>query len=210
MADVNVPDNPIMEQLVYSIRDPTTKPKEMRESLKMIGMFLGYGIARELDQEETTINTLMNADATHKVLKEAPVLVTILRASMPLYQGLHDVYQNAHVGFLGAQRNEETLEAEISYIRIPECIHGSQVIISDPMIATGNDMVAAMKIIEQYEPRKIIIAGAIAAEAGIDQLIKHNDNISIYAAAIDPDLNGKGYIVPGLGDAGDRCFGPAM
>ena len=113
------------------------------------------------------------------------------------------------VGFIGAMRNEEseTSEATISYTTTPEEINNKVVILADTMIATGGSILKTIKIVEKYQPSKILLAGAISARQGLDNILNYNPEIDIYPGAIDPILDGNNYIVPGLGDAGDRCYG---
>ena len=154
--------------------------------------------------------TVMNEEATHYVLAEEPLIIPILRAGIPLGNGLHKIFPYADVGFIvGAMRNEdsETSEATISYTTTPEEVNGKYVILADTMIATGGSILKTIKVVEMHKPRKIILAGAIAARHGIENILNYSPDIDIYAAAIDPVLDSKNYIVPGLGDAGDRCYG---
>lgn len=195
-----------LNQLVLEIRNPQTDLKNFRGSLEKIGEYLALEALKELDTKEETIETLTGAIASHSVCAESPVLVTILRAGVPLCQGVQKIFPNSEMGFLGMARNEETLKAQTDYVAIPE-VTGKCVIITDTMIATGGSMIDAIKIIEGHGPKKIIVIGAIAAENGIARIREYNPQIKIIAAAIDPKLNEKGYIIPGLGDAGDRSYG---
>jgi uracil phosphoribosyltransferase len=145
-------------------------------------------------------------DATHALVDETPVLVTILRAGLPLNNGVQKVFPNSEVGFLAMSRNEETLKAKVDYIAIPN-LKDRTVMITDTMLATGGSMVDAIQIIEKYEPKKIYVISAIASAPGIKRVLQYNPNVKIFAAVTDPTLNSKGYIMPGLGDAGDRAFG---
>jgi uracil phosphoribosyltransferase len=195
-----------LDRWVYEIRDPQTNAEKFRQALTKIGEYLGYEALSELPKNQVEIQTLTGATATHNLCSEDPVLVTILRAGIPLCDGVHKVFPNAEVGFIAMSRNEETLKAKIGYIALPE-IKGKNVILVDTMIATGGSMLDAIKIVEQQAPKKIIVIGAIAAEYGIAQILNHNADIKVIAAAVDSKLNEKGYIVPGLGDAGDRAYG---
>lgn len=195
-----------LNQLVYDIRNPNTEGMRFRETLETIGEYLALNVLEELSKEEQTIYTLTGREATHTLVSETPVLVTILRAGLPLNAGVHNVFPDAKVGFLGMSRNEKTLRATTDYIALPD-LKDRVVIISDTMLATGGSLLQAIKLIEESEPKKIYIITAIASSAGIDLISNYNPDIKIFAAAIDPELNDKGYIIPGLGDAGDRCYG---
>lgn len=195
-----------IDQYVYEIRDPQTDSVHFRQALEKIGEYLALCIADELSTEEATVRTLTDADAKHHLISETPVLVTILRAGLPLNAGVHKVFPKAKVGFIAMARNEETLKASMDYIALPD-LRGQSVILTDTMLATGGSLLNAIQIIEKQHPKQIFVIAAIAAKPGIERLRKYNPNIKIVAAAIDPTLNEKGYIVPGLGDAGDRSYG---
>jgi uracil phosphoribosyltransferase len=199
-------DKRVLHHLVFEIRDPTTDAKTFRHSLIKIGEFLGYEVLHDLNSKEASVETLTGAVASHTLCDETPVLVTILRAGVPLLQGVQEVFPDAEVGFLGMARNEETLEPKTDYIALPD-IKGKTVVLVDTMLATGGSFIDAIKLIEKMEPKRIIVLCAIASQAGIERIGRDHPNVEIYPAAIDPTLNDKGYIVPGLGDAGDRSYG---
>lgn len=204
-TSVNASDQ-ALDQLVYTIRDPETRPATFKGALRKIGEYLALNVLDALSKESCSIETLTGAEAVHQLVTDNPVLVTILRAGLPLNQGAETVFPNAEVGFLVMSRNEETLKAKLDYVSLPD-ITNRTVIITDTMLATGGSLLDTIKVIEQYQPRKIYVITAIAAEAGIARIKEHNPNIQIFAAAVDPTLNEKGFIVPGLGDAGDRSYG---
>lgn len=195
-----------LNQFVYEIRNPKTDASHFRQALEKIGEHLACDVLEELNTEEVSIQTLTGTEAKHPLVSETPVLVTILRAGLPLNEGVQRVFPNSEVGFLAMSRNEETLKAKVDYIALPD-MKGKTVIISDTMLATGGSLLDAIKIVEQKGPQKIFVIAAIAAKPGIDRITKYNPKIKIFAAAIDQNLNEKGYIIPGLGDAGDRAFG---
>lgn len=199
-------DRRVLSQLVHQIRDPQTDRKHFRTCLGKIGEYLALEVLEELNTKHVEIQTLTGATAIHVLCDEDPVLITILRGGIPLLIGVQEIFPNSEVGFLGMARDEETLQATTTYIGIPD-IKNKTVIIADTMIATGGSMIDAIKIIEKYEPREIIVICAVAAHDGIARILDHNPKIKIFAAVTDPKLNEKGYIVPGLGDAGDRAFG---
>ncbi len=195
-----------LSQLVYEIRDPQTDALHFREALVTIGEYLALNVLNELDTKEASILTLTGLEAKHELVNETPVLVTILRAGLPLNEGVLKVFPQAEVGFLAMSRNEETLKAKLDYTALPD-LRGRSVILSDTMLATGGSLIDAIQIIEQYGPKRIFVIAAIASEPGIARILAYNPHVKIFAAAIDPWLNDKGYILPGLGDAGDRCYG---
>lgn len=195
-----------LSQLVHEIRNPGTDAVHFRKALETIGEYLALNVLEELSTKETSIITLTGREARHQLIDETPVLVTILRAGLPLNAGVQKVFPNAEVGFLAMSRDEETLKAKVEYIAIPE-IQNRTIIVVDTMLATGGSLVDALKILEPYLPKKIFIISAIASEPGIQRIYQHNPQIKIFSAVIDPLLNEKGYIIPGLGDAGDRSYG---
>lgn len=195
-----------LNQLVYAIRNPETDSAHFRQAVETIGEYLALNVLEELQTCETTIQTELGIEAKHPLVEEMPVLVTILRAGLPLNLGVQKVFPNAEVGFLAMSRNEETLKAKVEYVALP-LLKNRTLIIVDTMLATGGSLLDAIQILEQYQPKRIFIISAIASVPGIARILKHNAEIKIFSAAIDPSLNEKGYIVPGLGDAGDRSYG---
>ena len=195
-----------LDHLVYQIRDPETKGGDFRQALEKIGEYLALEVMEQLEHEEVQIETLLGETATHRRLAEVPVLVTILRAGVPLCTGVQNVFSNAEMGFIAMSRNEETLQADVEYVAVPD-LKGKHVILVDTMIATGGSILDALKLIELHNPKRVFVVGAIASEPGIERIRRAYPSVEILAAAIDPLLNDKGYIVPGLGDAGDRSYG---
>lgn len=195
-----------LQQLVYEIRDPQTSPGNFRRALEKIGEYLALEVLEVLDKQEASIETLTRTRAVHQLSAETPVLVTILRAGLPLNAGVHKVFPDAQVGFLAMSRDEHTLKARVDYIGMPD-LRGKSVILSDTMLATGGSIIDALRIIESYGPKQIFVVAAIASAPGISRVLQYNPNIKILAGTVDPLLNDKGYIVPGLGDAGDRLYG---
>lgn len=195
-----------LSQLVYEIRNPSTDSFHFRQALEKIGEHLAREVLEELDTKETAIQTLTGVEAKHTLVDEMPILVTILRAGLPLNAGVQKVFPNAEVGFLAMARNEETLKASVDYVALPD-LKDRSIIIVDTMIGTAGSMLNAIRIVEQCGPKRIFVIAGIAAQAGIDRILAYNPKIKIFAAAVDPALNEKGYIIPGLGDAGDRSYG---
>ena len=195
-----------LNELVYEIRNPETDSARFRKNLEKIGEQLAFAVLEELNTKEMTLTTLTGAEAKHLLVDEIPVLVTILRAGLPLNAGVQKVFPHSEVGFLAMSRNEETLKAEVDYIALPD-LKDKLVIISDTMLATGGSLLDAIQIVEQNHPKQIFVIAAIASQPGLERIFKYNPAIKIFAAAVDPSLNEKGYIIPGLGDAGDRSYG---
>jgi uracil phosphoribosyltransferase len=196
----------MMESLIYKIRDPMTQKKVFRESLEKIGELLAIEVLEDLECYESKIETLTNEIATHSLLVENPVLITILRAGLPLNQGVMTVFPEADVGFIAMARNEKTLKSNTSYTAFPE-LENKIVIVTDTMLATGGSLIDAINMIKAKNPSRIYVLAAMASKPGLDRILKACPYVKIIAACVDPALNEKGFIIPGLGDAGDRAFG---
>ncbi|MBM3183735.1 MAG: uracil phosphoribosyltransferase [Chlamydiae bacterium] len=195
-----------LNELVYEIRDPKTRPARFRQALETIGEYLSLQVLEELNTKEATLRTLMGVDAKHRLVEETPALVTILRAGLSLNWGVQKIFPNSEVGFLAMSRDEKTLKAKLEYVALPD-LKGKSVILSDTMLATGGSILDAIEIIEKYEPKRIFVISAIASNPGIAHIHEKYPDVLIFAATIDPWLNEQGFILPGLGDAGDRSFG---
>jgi uracil phosphoribosyltransferase len=204
-------DYSILCDWVAEIRDQAIQTDRMRfrRNLERIGEIAGYEISRHLPWEEREIQTPLGISIT-KVLKNQPVLATILRAGLPLHQGLLNVFDKADNAFISAYRKHDrdgSFEITMSYITSPE-VENRILIISDPMLATGSSMVKTIQQLRsEGNPAEIHIVTAIACTVGIEYLRRALPTCKIWCAAIDDELTAKGYIVPGLGDAGDLSFG---
>ncbi|RJQ21172.1 uracil phosphoribosyltransferase [Candidatus Woesearchaeota archaeon] len=197
---------PRLEELVITIRAPSTPSPAFRFALAEIGRFLGYEISKQLTSTPTRIKTSLGKEAIHYPLEQNPVLITILRAGIPLYQGLQDAFPNAESGFIGSMRDETTLQPKTTYLALPN-LEGKTAIICDTMLATGGSICDAVCTVQDRGAREIYVCSAIAAAPGVRKVEGLVPRDHIYFAALDDELNDKGYIVPGLGDAGDRSFG---
>ncbi|NGX31124.1 MAG: Uracil phosphoribosyltransferase [Chlamydiae bacterium] len=198
--------NPYLEKQLFVIRNPQTNRVEFRKAMKKIGESLAVRISKNLSTKTASIKTVLEKSADHQLLDEDLVLVTILRAGLPMLNGMMKVFPDAEIGFLAMKRNEKTLLPTVFYQGMPS-LKGKTVIIADPMIATGGSMLDAVKIVESLGAKRIIVAGAMSTDHGIGKIKQYKSEIPIYSGVIDPLLNEIGYIVPGLGDAGDRSFG---
>jgi len=206
LASAAYTETQALSELIYQIRDPKTDAPHFRESLKSIGRCMAYQVLEHLPTKTSSIETLTGEIATHSVLAENPVLVTILRAGLPLNDGVSEVFPHAEIGFLGTARNEETLEAETTYVALPN-LKDRYVILSDTMLGTGGSLINAIEILNKHGPKKIFVICAIASKEGVKNVLDAYPSASLFPAAVDPVLNEQGYIIPGLGDAGDRAYG---
>jgi len=196
---------------ISELRDVQVQNDRMRfrRNLERIGEIAAYEISRRLEYEEKEIQTPLGISQC-KVLKEQPVLATILRAGLPLHQGLLNYFDKADNAFISAYRKHNrdgSFEISLDYISCPE-LENRVVIISDPMLATGSSLVKTIQYLrEEGHPREMHVVVAIACTVGIEYVLRSEPNVKIWCGAIDEELTAKGYIVPGLGDAGDLAFG---
>ena len=200
-------NHPLIEHKLAILRDKKTGTKEFREIASEIAMFLCYEATRDARLEEVEIETPIEKMKAKKLDEDQYAFVPILRAGTGMLDGLTNVIPNAKIGHIGLYRNEETLEPVKYYYKVPKDIQNREVMILDPMLATGGSALDAITIIKKQRVKKIKYLCIIAAPEGIARIEKEYPDVEIYAAALDRELNDKGYIMPGLGDAGDRIFG---
>ena len=206
-ASLTVVDHPLVQHKLTLMRERDTPSAVFRQLLREISTLLAYEVLRDL---ETTLKTI----ETPLAEMEAPVLkgkklcfVSILRAGNGLLDGMLDLVPSARVGHIGLYRDPETLVAIEYYLKLPDSLEDRNVIAVDPMLATGNSSAAAITRLKENGARRIKLACLLAAPEGVKQFHEIHDDVPIYTAAIDSHLNDHGYIVPGLGDAGDRMYG---
>ena len=204
--------NSIANQFLAEMRDITVQNDSMRfrKNMERLGEILAYEISKTLDYQPATVQTPL-AEASTALLTEQPVLVAILRASLPFYQGflnLFDQSENAFIGaYRGKHRADETFDIQMDYLACPS-LEGKTVMLIDPMLATGKSLVKSYQALLQYgKPVKLIIAAAIAAPEGLAYIQEQIPEASLFVGAKDERLNEKFYIIPGLGDAGDLAYG---
>ncbi len=201
----------LISNWVAELRDVSIQTDRMRfrRNLERIGEVAAYEISKVLPFEEKEIQTPLGV-AVHKLMKEQPVLATILRAGLPLHQGLLNFFDQADNAFISAYRKHNkdgSFEISLDYVSCPE-LEGRVVIISDPMLATGSSLVKTIHFLKaEGKPREIHIVAAIACTVGIEYVKRAEPSVTIWCGDIDDELTAKGYIVPGLGDAGDLAFG---
>ena len=201
----------LLSNWIGEIRDEDIQKDRMRfrRNLERIGEVAAIEISKTLQYEEKEVQTPLGTAAV-KVLKDQPVLATILRAGLPLHQGLLNYFDKADNGFISAYRKHQrdgSFEISLEYVSCPE-LEGRVVIISDPMLATGASLVKTIQYLrEEGHPAEIHVVVAIACTIGIETVLRSEPQCKIWCGAIDDELTAKGYIVPGLGDAGDLAFG---
>lgn len=207
MGNVYVLNHPLIQHKMTYIRDKNTGTKEFRELVDEVSTLMAYEITRDMPVKEVTVETPV-ATAKCKVLAGKKLgLVPILRAGLGMVEGILKLIPAAKVGHIGLYRDPETLEPVHYYAKMPSDIGERELIVIDPMLATGGSASEAIRAIKEMGAKNIKLMCLIAATPGIDRVKKDHDDVDIYVAAVDEELNEKSYIVPGLGDAGDRLFG---
>ena len=206
MAKVVVFNHPLMHQKLSIIRDENTKTREFRELVSEIGMLMAYEVAKDFETKEIEVKTPVGLAKCKQLAKDI-VLVPILRAGLGMVEGVNSLIPTAKIGHLGLYRDEETLEPHEYYVKFPKTIKESHVLILDPMLATGGSVIHAINVLKEYGVKDITYVGIVGAPEGLKALENAHPDVNVYLAALDEKLNEKGYIVPGLGDCGDRLFG---
>ncbi len=205
--NVTVVDHPLVRHKLALMRRKQTRTAEFRLLLREISLLLGYEVTRDLPLTTVEIETPMTEMTAPRLEGKKMVLVSILRAGNGLLEGMLDLIPSARVGHIGLYRDPETLVAVEYYFKVPRDLSDRLVIVVDPMLATGNSAVAAVDRIKQEGATNIKFVCLLAAPEGIAAFGEAHPDVHVYTAAIDDHLNEHGYIVPGLGDAGDRLYG---
>ncbi len=203
---VHVSQHPLVKHKLTLLRNVTTEHKKFRELIRELAMLLGYEATADLRLSETTVETPMAAAPGYK-LEEAIGLVPILRAGLGMVDGIHEMIPGAQVWHLGIYRDEKTLRPVSYYNKLPVEPTVQLCLVLDPMLATGGSATAAVQVLKEWGVTRIKFVGLIAAPEGIETLASAHPDLPIHLAAIDDHLNERGFIMPGLGDAGDRQFG---
>lgn len=206
MRHVTVITHPLVQHNLTRLRDERTQPEEFRRLLGEIAALMTYEATRALRVEKISVRTPLEKTTGARLEKEI-VLVPILRAGLGMLDGILKMIPHARVGFLGLKRDEATLRAHFYHQSLPKNLSHYEVILIDPMLATSGSAVAAIEFLRAQGARKIRLVSLVAAPEGIARVRKKFPTLPIFTAAVDRELNEKGYILPGLGDAGDRLFG---
>ncbi len=204
---VTIFDHPLISHKISLLRDVNTGSKQFRELVEEIAMLMGYEALRDLPTELVEIKTPITTTKTKALSGEKIAVVPILRAGLGMVEGVLSLVPQAQVGHIGLYRDEETLEPREYYCKLPEDIANKLVVVLDPMLATGGSASAAVKFIKDKGCKNIKFMSVIASPEGIKRLMDDHPDIQLYCGCLDEKLNEDGYIVPGLGDAGDRIFG---
>jgi len=207
-CNVHVSAHPLVKHKLTLLRDTRTEHKKFRELIRELAMLLGYEATADLALDTFEVTTPLGGAPGHH-LREDVGLVPILRAGLGMVEGIHEMIPGAQVWHLGIYRDERTLRPVSYYNKLPVEPTVQVCLILDPMLATGGSAVAAIDVLKDWGVHRIKFVGLIAAPDGIDVVTRAHPDVPIYLAAIDDHLNEHGFIVPGLGDAGDRQFGTA-
>ena len=207
MSNITVISHPLITHKISVLRSIDTSCTEFRELVEEIAMLMGYESLRDLPLEDVEIETPICKTTTKMLSGKKLAIVPILRAGLGMVNGMLALVPSARVGHIGLYRDHETLEPHEYYCKLPDDIENRLVILLDPMLATGGSASAAINFIKQRGCTHIKLMSILAAPEGIKRLEKDHPDVEVYCVCVDEKLNDIGYIVPGLGDAGDRIFG---
>ena len=207
MDKVFIFDHPLIQHKISLLRDKNTSTKEFRELVSEIAMLMGYEVTRNMSLKEVEIETPVAVAKTKVLSGKRLGIVPILRAGLGMVDGMLNLIPMAKVGHIGLYRDPETLEPVEYYCKLPVDAAERDIVVLDPMLATGGSASAAIRFIKDRGVTSIKLMCLIAAKSGIARINRDHPDVEIYCAAVDEELNEHGYIVPGLGDAGDRLFG---
>lgn len=199
-------DHPLIHHKLALVRDEKTGTKDFRETVSEIGMLMAYEVTRNLPTRKVNVKTPVGVASTYMLAKEV-VIVPILRAGLGMVDGITTLIPTAKVGHIGVYRDEATLEPHEYYAKLPSIINEATVLIVDPMLATGGSVKHAIDILKVKGVSDISYVGLVGAPEGVKKIQKYHPDVNIFLAALDEKLNEVGYIVPGLGDCGDRLYG---
>jgi uracil phosphoribosyltransferase len=206
---LKIVDHALVQKNLTRIRNKNIDRVHFRHGIIEIGRLMGYEYVNTLEKEPVTVETPLGIAKGIKIKDmENIVVVSILRAALPLVEGISKVFKEAEYGVIGAWRSEEPpFNAKMEYFKLPD-LENKIVIVADPMLATGGTMNSILNEIKKRgKPKKLVIFNIISAEQGIEKIFKNHPEVDIYTCSVDEKLNKDGYIVPGLGDVGDICFG---
>ena len=207
MSKVHVFDHPLIQHKLSYIRDARTGTKEFRELVDEVGMLMAYEVTRDLELQDVEIQTPVTKMTAKRLAGKKLAIVPILRAGLGMTDGVLSLVPAARVGHIGLYRDPETLEAVEYFAKMPQDIDERQIIVVDPMLATGASAIEAISSLKKRGAKSIRFMCLIAAPEGVEKMQEAHPDVDIYIAALDEKLNDKAYITPGLGDAGDRLFG---
>lgn len=205
--NVFVFNHPLIKHKIAILRDKNTGMKEFRELIEEITTVMTYESMGDVELVPVEVQTPLEVTTQYKVPEESIAIVPILRAGLGMVNGVHKVFPTAKVGHIGMYRNEETLEPQPYYCKLPDGIENKTVFLVDPMLATGGSACDALDVLKKRGCKKIKFMAIIAAPEGVEKVAAAHPDVPVYISTLDRGLNEHGYILPGLGDAGDRLYG---
>lgn len=200
-------DHPLIKHKISILRDKKTGMKEFRELIEEITTIMTYESMRDVELVPVEVETPLETTIQYRIAEDSIAIVPILRAGLGMVNGVHRVFPNAKVGHIGMYRDEETLEPHEYYCKLPEGIENKTVFLIDPMLATGGSACDALNALKKRGCNKIKLMSVIAAPQGVKAVAEAHPDVPVYVSTLDRGLNEHGYILPGLGDAGDRLYG---
>jgi len=207
MSNVHLIDHPLVQHKLTLMRRKDASTNSFRRLLNELSMLMAYEVTRDMPMQDIEIETPLETMTAKVIDGKKLVLVSILRAGNGILEGMLSVVPGARVGHIGLYRDPKTLTAVEYYFKMPSEMHDRDIVVVDPMLATGNSAIAAVERMKEMSPKSIKFVCLLACPEGIKALQTAHPDVPIYTAAIDRELNSHGYILPGLGDAGDRIFG---
>jgi len=213
LENVEILRNPVLRDCLGKLRDINTERKEFREHLRKAGRYMAYELAKHLPYETVNVSTPLGTAESVKLRDDRVIVVGVLRAAVPMVYGILETLENVRLGLVSAKRIEDehadrnnyNMEVEVKYKGMPS--DGEYLVLVDPMLATGSTLCKILKEIDSRKYKKVYLLSVISTELGIWRVLETEPRARILTLAIDPELNSRAYIVPGLGDAGDRAFG---
>lgn len=207
MDNITILNHPLIAHKVAILRDINTTTKEFRELVEEITTLITYEAFKDIPTVEVTVETPLEKCKQQKVAENTIAIIPILRAGLGMVNGVHTLFPTAKVGHIGMYRDEETYTPKEYYCKLPVGIENRVAVVLDPMLATGGSVIATINLLKEYGCKTIKCMHIIAAPEGIEALHKAHPDVQVYCATVDRQLNENNYILPGLGDAGDRLFG---
>lgn len=207
MKNVHVIDHPLIRHKLTLLRDKNTSTKEFRDLMREVSMLMGYEVMRDLPTEEIEIETPLEKTKSHVLAGKTMCIVSILRAGNGFLDGLLQLAPTARVGHIGLYRDPDTLIPVEYYLKFPEDMANRSVIVVDPMLATGHSAVAAIDRVRDMDATDVKFLCLVASPEGLKVFHEAHPDVPVYTASVDRRLDDRGYILPGIGDAGDRIFG---
>lgn len=207
MNNLTIMDHPLISHKLALLRNQTTDGKSFRELVSEIAMLICYEATRDMKTTDVDVPTPLTTAKCKMITTNKPVIVPILRAGLGMVDGMLKILPSSKIGHIGMCRNHETLEPEQYYCNLPADISERTVFVLDPMLATGGSLAAAVSLLKEKGAKTIKVLSIVGVQEGVDKVLNTHPDVHVYLGVMDEKLNDRGYILPGLGDAGDRLFG---